>query len=183
VSTKTVSGARRILALLWYASLTLVVGLVVATHAGRAAGFETFAIRGASMAPALPLGSLVVVTPVDPGRIAVGDVVTFQADNGVVVTHRVVEVDASEADAWLRLKGDANESPDPVPVPVRSVVGTVAVVLPLAGYLVGMLTMPIGMVSVIAWFLAIALAGTLLDERATRQPSEQPDRHASLATG
>ena len=155
---------RRILAALWLGSIVLVVLLALATNIGPRLGLEVFAIRGGSMSPAIPLGAAVIAAQTSPDAIQVGDVVTIRADNGVIYTHRVVEVDASEADHWLRTKGDANTTADAAPVPVASVVGVVDLSIPLLGYLIVMLgTLP-GIVSFLAYAVALLAAIWELEE-------------------
>ena len=110
---------RRLLGVLWIASLATVVLLALVANLGPRFGLEVFAIRGGSMAPAIPLGAAVFAVDAEPGSIRAGDIVTIRADNGVVFTHRVVEVDDSEADVWLHTKGDANTTADAAPVPLH----------------------------------------------------------------
>ena len=89
---------RRLLGVLWLASLATVVLLALVANLGPRLGLEVFAIRGGSMAPTIPLGAAVIAvrtpTGLDPGRRHRRPI---RADNGVVFTHRVVEVDDSEA--------------------------------------------------------------------------------------
>lgn len=155
---------RRALGALWVTSLAVVVLLALATNLGPTVGFDVFAIRGGSMRPAIPLGAAIITARTDGDAIGVGEIVTIRADNGVVYTHRVTEVDASEPDVWLRTKGDANMSPDPVPVPVGSVVGVVDMTIPLAGYLIVMLATPAGILSFLAYAGALLLAIWGLEE-------------------
>ena len=102
----------------------------------------------------------------------------------MVFTHRVVEIDASEADVWLRTKGDANATPDAAPIPMTSIVGVVAITVPVAGYLIAMLTTVSGLLSVFAYALALLLAIWLLEESEVtaedrrRQPGPADVAHA-----
>jgi len=164
--------ARRILGTLWLLSLAVIVLLALATNLGPKVGFEVFAIRGGSMAPAIPLGAAVVAVRTAPEAIQVGDTVTIRADNGVIYTHRVVEVHAI-GDRWLRTKGDANAHADATPVPATSVVGVVRWSIPLAGYLMAMLTTPAGILSVVAYAVALLAAVWELEEV---EASVQSDR-------
>lgn len=148
---------RRLLGVLWIASLATVVLLALAANIGPRFGLEVFAIRGGSMAPTIPLGAAVLAVSAEPGSIRAGDIVTIRADNGVVFTHRVVEVDDSEADVWLHTKGDANTTPDAAPVPLTAVIGKVALTVPLAGYLIALLATPPGIVSFLAYAVALLL--------------------------
>jgi hypothetical protein len=63
---------------------------------------------------------------------------------------------AGEAGRFLETRGDANPDPDPSLVPEDAVVGEVSLVLPLLGFLLALLGMPIGIVTL------ISVAGTLL---------------------
>lgn len=155
---------RRSLAALWIGSLVSVVLLALATNFGPRLGFEIFAIRGSSMAPAIPLGAAVVAVHTAPADFHVGDVVTVRADNGVAFTHRITEIDASESDHWLRTKGDANTTGDAAPVPPASVVGVVRLTIPLAGYLMALLATPAGNLSFLAYAVALLLAIWQLEE-------------------
>lgn len=148
---------RRLLGVLWIASLATVVLLALATNLGPRVGLEVFAIRGGSMAPTIPLGGAVIAVPTEASSIQTGDIVTIRADNGVVYTHRVIEVDDSEVDVWLHTKGDANTTPDAAPVPLTSVIGRVTLIVPFAGYLIGLLATPPGIVSFLAYAVALLL--------------------------
>ena len=72
-------------------------------------------VLSGSMAPGMPVGSVVVLVPEDPAGVRVGDVITFQAPmpGHPVVTHRVVEILEGGHHPVLRTKGDANPAPDP----------------------------------------------------------------------
>ena len=99
--------------------------------------------------------------------IRLGDVVTVRADNGVLVTHRVVRMADLPAGLHLELKGDANETPDPVLVDASRVVGRVDYVVPGAGYLLSMLTTWTGVLAVVALFAAALIGLSLLEDFAT----------------
>ncbi len=170
---------RRTLGAVWLASLALVVLMALATNLGPNVGLEVFAVRGGSMVPAIPVGAAIVAIRTAPEDIQVGDIVTIRADNGVVFTHRVVEIDASEADVWLRTKGDANTTPDAGPIPMTSIVGVVAITVPVAGYLIAMLTTVAGLLSVLAYALALLLAIWLLEESEVK--TEQRRRRPASA--
>lgn len=96
-------------------------------------GIKFFSVLSGSMEPEYPLGSMVVAVPEQfVGEPKVGDVVSFVADeNLTVVTHRVVENNASEN--TLITQGDANESVDPL-VLKANIVGTVIFCVPGMGY-------------------------------------------------
>src|SRR2546426_3061769 len=123
-------------------------------------GRHTIVIGGASMEPAIQLGSTVVITPVDPVLLAVGDVVSLQVGEArTTFTHRIVTIVDRADGRWIRTKGDANADPDPTLVRASTVIGRVDLVVPLIGYLIVLLSAPIGILFVLglgATLLAIA---------------------------
>jgi signal peptidase len=90
-----------------------------------------------SMTPTIPVGSMVVVRPVDPGTLRVGDVATYQVEPGkpVFITHRIVEIDRSTSPASFVFKGDANRGHDSDPVPPGAIRGEVWFHVPYVGML------------------------------------------------
>ncbi len=120
-------------------------------------GRQTIIIGGGSMAPAIGLGSAIVVAPVRPTDLAKGDVVSLQVGaDRATFTHRIVDIVARPDGIWIRTKGDANAEPDPTLVPASSIIGRVEMSVPFAGYLMALLSLPVGVL-----FL-LGLAATLL---------------------
>lgn len=80
-----------------------------------------------SMEPEIPVGSVVMIRPVDPGTLRVGDVATYQVSPGreVFITHRIVRIDDSTSPASFVFKGDANRGEDTEPVPAGAIRGQV----------------------------------------------------------
>ncbi|HEX5040229.1 MAG TPA: signal peptidase I [Candidatus Limnocylindria bacterium] len=149
----------RVLSALWLVALVAVVGLAVWSHLA-----TLVIVAGGSMEPAIPRGSLIQPVAVDAEDIGVGDVVTVRADNGALVTHRVVRAAKLPAGLHLELQGDANETPDPVLVAASRVVGRVDYVVPGAGYLLSMLTTWTGVLAVVALFAAALIGLSLLED-------------------
>lgn len=90
-----------------------------------------------SMEPGLPPGTLLVVRPVDPADIGIGDVVTYQIVSGEpgVITHRVIAVTTSESgERTFTMQGDNNKQPDPDQVREVQVQGRVWYSLPWLGW-------------------------------------------------
>lgn len=90
-------------------SLAALAILAVATIAGLV---RLDVITSGSMEPTYGVGDLVVLLPTDAERIQVGDVVALHSENlDATVAHRVASIDESEG--TVRLRGDANDGPDP----------------------------------------------------------------------
>ena len=88
---------------------TLTLGLV-----GGRFGYRAVFMTTGSMRPAIAPGDLVILRPVDPTSIRVGDVITFQAPVGrhELVTHRVVAMTTSAQGPEFKTRGDANQVAD-----------------------------------------------------------------------
>jgi signal peptidase I len=140
-----ITALRRGLVAAWWMAVAGLIGLALWSHLA-----TVFVVRGASMAPAIPLGSMVSVTRVVAAEISPGDVIVVGTGNGLVVTHRVTRTLDLPEGRFFELKGDANESPDPALVPARAVVGRVEAHVPLLGYLVALLSELSGLVAVLA---------------------------------
>jgi len=148
----------------------LLVGLTAyltpAVH-GRA-----LAIRSGSMAPAIPVGALVVSIEQDPATLEVGDVVTIKLSAGTVLTHRIDGIVQQDDRRMFRLKGDANQSSDPVLVTQDQLLGRVAVSVPMLGYLLAMMSLPVGIAALLSIGALLLTGAWLIDdltaERAAR---------------
>jgi len=90
---------------------------------------ESYIVLGGSMKPTLCPGDLAFTVKVDPSEIDVGDIVVVKSNDRVYM-HRVVE----KKGTLFRLKGDANEDPDPSYVNCSEVIGKTVFSLPM-GYL------------------------------------------------
>ncbi|MFC2070210.1 signal peptidase I [Chloroflexota bacterium] len=121
-----------------YLGYTMVVLLMVAavfTYLTPHLGWRVDAVLSGSMEPQLKVGSLVVVRPVEPESIVVGDAITFHLTgvDETIVTHRVIDI-RHNSPLYFETKGDANEKPDPFIVPARDLVGRICLHVPFLGY-------------------------------------------------
>jgi signal peptidase I len=148
-----ITALRRGLVAAWWMAVAGLIGLALWSHLA-----TVFVVRGASMAPTIPLGSMVSVTRVPPAEIGPGDVIVVRTDNGLVITHRVTRALALPEGRFFELKGDGNESPDAGLVPARAVVGRVDVHVAMLGYLLALLSELSGLVAVLA-ALGMVLVG------------------------
>ena len=132
-------------------------------------GHELITITGGSMEPAIPIGSMVAISPVEPATIAVGDIVTVRAGNGVLVTHRVARILDDTSGRRFELRGDANTGPDASLVRAPALVGRVVLAIPVLGSLRSVLADPAGLAAaavLVASLFAAELALGALEPRA-----------------
>jgi signal peptidase len=122
--------------LLAWATLGAGAALGVAVAAPIAVGWRSLAVLSGSMAPTLQTGDEIVVRPVAPVALRVGDVVTFNdpSRGHVLVTHRVRDVRVAGATVHVVTRGDANDGSERWSVAAGGRVGRVAYRLPKVGY-------------------------------------------------
>ena len=151
--------------------ILFVLGIVVIARVIPAVtGGGTFVVGGGSMEPAIPLGSVVVAIPVATDQLAPGDIVSVRVgEQQALFTHRIVRLVDREDGLWLETKGDANDDPDPSIIPATSVVGRVAVTIPLLGYAVRLLGTMQGILFLLALGVFMLAAGM-----AARVPRDRP---------
>ena len=155
---------RRLLDLALILLVVAVLGLVLAVNAGPALGHQIIVIRGGSMEPAIGIGSVIDVVRVRPADIHSGDVVTLKDANGMLLSHRVTRVAALPDGLYLETKGDSNATADGALVPASEVVGRVDASMPKLGYLIYLLTLPMGILSLFCVALTLLLGIWLLEE-------------------
>jgi len=104
-------------------------------------------VYSGSMEPAIPVGSVVVIKPVDPETLKVGDILCFkiETESPTTVTHRIINITSQ----GFITKGDANEDPDTWIVKKENVVGKVIATIPYLGYLGYFVRTPIGFILLI----------------------------------
>jgi len=136
----------RILVLAREAILTIVAAVGVLCLVGSAVmlvtGVTPVVFRSGSMSPAMPTGALALVQDRPARTVMVGDVVSVVGNDGVRITHRVVDLRRmSEARMSLTTRGDANLASD-IPERVVSRVDVVIWSTPWWGYAVEALQAP-----------------------------------------
>lgn len=125
-------------------------------------GFRPEVIRGASMEPALERGTLLLVRPVAPERLRLGDIVSFEdprPGRERLVTHRVVGIERygpQAREVTFRTRGDANRKPDPWHLSVDDRIGRKVIAVPAVGRLGLWLRRPWG------WFVVFLTPAALL---------------------
>ena len=155
---------RRVLDAMLLALIVVVLGGVVLGKLVPLTGRQTIVIGGGSMEPAVPLGAAVIIQPVDAGALTAGDIVSLKAGpQNALYTHRIVAVIDRPDGRWVQTKGDANADQDPSLVPASAIVGRTEMVIPLAGYLIVLLSIPAGVLFLIGLAASLLAGAWLLD--------------------
>ena len=148
-------------------------------------GHQVYIVYGGSMSPAFEVGSLVIVEPVEPADIEVGDIITYGTEGSVYTTHRVTQVHGSGSNLSFTTRGDANEVEDPGVVAADEVRGRVVAAVPYLGYMLdfvrsknGLLFLIIipGLVIIVLEVIKIFRISAEMqrDEEEKRKKQEQP---------
>ena len=145
---------------IWNNITTVFIGLmmmlVVLIWGFKCLGYEVLVVQSGSMEPVYHVGSLVYVKSVEPEKLEVGDVITFELGNGVRGTHRIIEILDNNGELSFITKGDANEMEDNKPVVEDAIVGQVRFTIPKLGFFITYIQQPPGT------YIAISVAAMLL---------------------
>ena len=170
---------RRIVDICLVALILIVLAGVLLAKGAPLLGRQSIVIGGGSMEPTIHVGAAIVVRPVDAASLAVGDIVSMQVGpERTTYTHRVVAIVDRSDGRWIRTQGDANAAPDPTLVPVTAVIGRVELIVPFAGYLLALLSLPVGVMFVLGLAATLLAVAWLLE---SLEPDPRPARRGETA--
>ncbi|SDK35558.1 signal peptidase I SipW [Sediminibacillus albus] len=125
-----------------FATLLFMVFVVISTKASggepQIMGYQLKTVLSGSMEPDIQTGSIIAVEPGgDMTKFEKGDVITFQEEGNILITHRIVDVITSGENVMYETKGDNNDGPDRNPVLAQNVVGEyTGFTIPYIGYFI-----------------------------------------------
>ena len=174
------SAATRVL--LGFALIITLCAVVVVAVPQVIGADESYVVTSDSMSPEIEGGDVVIVTERSPDQIEAGDVITFAppGDDDRRTTHRVVEVQEEDGERQFVTQGDANDNPDPQPVPSDRVIGEVTLTIPYFGRFVAFAQTTIGIISLVI-LPGLALIGTEIWE--LKKESEESESDAGSEHG
>lgn len=124
----------------------------------------------------IEVGDLIFTTAPDRKALQVGDVVAFM-DEGVVVTHRIVDIAADKSGRkQFVTKGDANNTEDPAIYP-EAVIGVYRGRIPRLGDFALFLQKPLGMAVFIGIPVCAFIIGDVIRRRKQVQHSAEETAH------
>ncbi len=85
-------------------------------------GFNMLTVLTGSMQPYMETGDKVIIVKTDSDNLAIGDVITFKHD-GMIITHRIVDIFDDEKPLRIQTKGDFNNSIDSFTIHHDQIVG------------------------------------------------------------
>ena len=137
-------------------SIVIIIGIIAAiTLLALTTGLRLCIVRTTSMEPTItPYSVCLVTTRVRYEDLSIGDIVVFdRASDGEKVVHRVVEM----TDEGVITRGDANRNDDGVSVTPDTLFARYIMHIPYLGYIYVFVRTPIGVVTIVALFIALAV--------------------------
>jgi len=123
--------------------------------------YKLMVVQSGSMAPAIKMGSIVMVKPADDYKI--GDVITFgpYTKTKAPTSHRIYDIKMTEQGQPIYItKGDANNAPDTREISRGDILGKVLFSIPYLGYAVNFAKRPLGF----ALIIIVPAALIIIDE-------------------
>jgi signal peptidase len=153
----------------------LAIGVLALTVGPRFLPYQTYTVLSGSMEPTLPVGSVIVAVPAQGNELNKGDIITVAnpQHQGMLVTHRIVAVEAGPQGRVFKTKGDANQEPDSWIVPASGGGWRYAFAIPYLGYVLSALQSGFGRL-VLLVVPTLLLGGLLLVE--IWRPAKMPDK-------
>ena len=144
--------------------LVLVVIFAILIVGVRIFGLTPYTVLSGSMEPEYHVGALIYVKKADASELKVGVPITYTMENGIVVTHRIIEViDETGVEPIYKTKGDANDTEDGAKVPYSRVIGRPVFDIPYLGYVSYYVKTPYGAIISIASIAILVILSFLPD--------------------
>jgi len=131
------------------AFIAAIVLLLIITIFPITGNYKVLVVQSGSMEPAIHVGSIVAVKPVDNYKI--GDIITFGkiSRTQAPTTHRIYDMKLQEGNPIYITKGDANNAPDTKEILPGDIAGKVLFSIPYVGYVISAAQKPIGFAMII----------------------------------
>ena len=101
-------------------------------------GFRSYTVLSGSMEPKFYPGDMVITQHKNKADIQINDVVTFRDNEGVIITHRIME---KTPEGYIT-KGDNNNVEDADILTEDNIIGEVKFSIPKIGYVMNFLSKP-----------------------------------------
>jgi len=146
----------KIIYYLFLGAIALVAILLIASKLPIPGNYQVMTVLSGSMAPAIKMGSVVMVKPVPStgsgqAEYKIGDVITFgpMGRAKAPTTHRIYDIKITGNGPVYITKGDANNAPDTREVSQREVMGKVLFSVPYLGFAINTARKPLGFALII----------------------------------
>ena len=149
----------------------IVVGVLLAVL--YLCGIRLYHVKSGSMGELLPVGCVCFVsTYSDFDSVSVGDVISFQVSEEMLVTHRAVEM----TENGIITKGDENQNRDPDPVTRKNYIGKTVFAIPYIGFLLAWVHTKKGMIILGVSVTILFIMGFFYKSEPQRKEEEYADK-------
>lgn len=129
-------------------------------------GFKAYIVTTESMEPNIKLGDIIIIKQTKEEMLEVGDVITFKRNNGVTVTHRIMDiVQERDQDKEYVTKGDNNNLEDVETIKYEQIEGSKVLKIPYFGRIIILLQDEVYLIFIIIIILLICLHLQKLKEK------------------
>ena len=148
-------------------------------------GVNVYEVVTSSMAPELPVGSVVYVQTCKADEVKVGDIISFYVgtDEENIISHRVVEINVDEqGDFFFITKGDANSDIDSMQVDVKHFVGKVKFKINNISWLVRLFDTSTGIIILIGLIiisLCLNIASDLINKKVSSESNNSSNNSSN----
>jgi len=134
---------------IFIAFIVLVALLLIFSILPITGNYKIMTVISGSMQPAIKMGSVVMVKPVDNYKI--GDIITFgpYSRTKAPTTHRIYDIKVEGGAPVYITKGDVNNAPDARELQKKDILGKVLFSVPYVGYAVDFAKKPMGFALII----------------------------------
>lgn len=112
-------------------------------------GFRPYIVLSGSMEPNLQVGDMVVSKKVSEEKVEIGDIITFEDENGATITHRVVNVIIKDGKRLYQTKGDNNNTKDIGLISIENIKGKYTFKISKVGRIITQLINPTGLILIV----------------------------------
>jgi len=139
----------KIIYYIFIAFIVLIAILLIVSVLPITGNYKVMTVISGSMAPAIKMGSVVIVKPVSDYKI--GEVITFgpYSRTKAPTTHRIYDIKVTGGEPIYITKGDVNNAPDTREITKKDVLGKVLFSVPYVGYAVDFAKKPVGFALII----------------------------------
>ena len=149
----------------------IVVGVLLAVL--YLCGIRLYHVKSGSMGELLPVGCVCFVsTYSDFDSISVGDVISFQVSEDMLVTHRAINI----TDEGITTRGDMNQNPDPNPVTRENYIGKTVFAVPYIGFLLAWVHTTKGLIILSMSATILFIMGFFYQSEPQRKEEEYADK-------
>lgn len=136
-------------------------------------GIRLYHVKSGSMGELLPVGCVCFVsTYSDFDSVSVGDVISFQVSEDMLVTHRAINI----TDEGITTRGDMNQNPDPNPVTRENYIGKTVFAVPYIGFLLAWVHTAKGLIILSMSATILFIMGFFYKNEPQRKEEEYADK-------